>query len=141
MAIKKINHVAIAVTDLEESIHYYQDIMGLELLEIEEIEYLHVRVAIFACGDTKIELVYGTSEESAASRFIQDHGPGLYHIAFEVDDVYKTVEECAAKGIEPRDPAPKPGAGGSTVCFLKPKHTFGVITELVQPPKDGEHCH
>lgn len=139
MGIKKINHVAIAVTDLEESIRYYKEVMKLTLLEIEEIEYLHVKVAIFACGDTKIELVYGTSEKSAVSRYIQEKGPGLYHIAFEVDDVYKTIEECLAKGIEPRDPAPKPGAGGSTVCFLKPKQTFGVITELVQPAIDEEH--
>lgn len=138
MAISKINHVAIAVTNLEESIHYYRDILGLELEEIEEIKYLNVKVAIFICGDTRIELVFGTDEDSSVSRFIKENGAGLYHIALEVDDVCEEVKMLREKGIETRDPVPKPGAKGSTVCFLKPTHTFGVITELVQPASN-EH--
>lgn len=133
MKVKKFNHIAIAVCDLEEQISYYRDVIGLEFNGIQEIEYLHVKVAFFKCGDTEMELVCSTSEESSVSRFINKKGQGLYHIAFEVEDIYAFVEKCREHGVMPRDPEPKPGANGSTVCFLNPKDTFGVTTELVQP--------
>lgn len=134
MSIQKVDHIAIAVRDLGAGIHYYRDVLGLPFHGVETIESLHVEVAFFSCGGAEIELVHGTAPEAAVCRFIEEKGEGLYHIAFEVDDVQKTLDGYMAQGVLARDKAPKPGARGTTVAFLRAESTGGVMTELVQKP-------
>ena len=132
MKITKIDHVAIAVSDLDASIHFYENVLGLKFQGTEELPERHVKVAFFECGDTEIELIQGTSSESMVGKFIQRNGDGLYHLALRVDDIEKALPTLHEKGVGLRDKEPKPGANHSRIAFLDVKSTGGVIMELVE---------
>jgi methylmalonyl-CoA/ethylmalonyl-CoA epimerase len=127
-----IEHIGIAVKNLEESIKYYQDVLGLECYNIEEVKDQKVRTAFFKIGDAKIELLESTDPEGPIGKYIEKKGEGIHHIAFAVNGIEKTLKHAEENGIRLIDAAPRKGAEGLDIAFLHPKSTFGVLTELCE---------
>ena len=125
-----IEHIGIAVTNLEESIAYYENVMGLECYAIEEVADQKVRTAFFRVGDTKIELLESTDPEGPIAKYIEKKGPGIHHLAFAVDRVEDSLKHAEKEGIKLIDQVPRRGAEGLTIGFLHPKSTYGVLTEF-----------
>lgn len=137
MDISHIEHVGIAVPDLKEAIAFYENMLGLKCFAIEEVEDQKVRTAFFKVGQTKIELLEGTSPESAISKFIANNGGrgGIQHIAFAIEDgVANALAEVEGKGGRLIDKAPRKGAEGLNIAFLHPKSTCGTLIELCEDP-------
>jgi methylmalonyl-CoA/ethylmalonyl-CoA epimerase len=130
MKANSIEHIGIAVENLEESIRYYEDILGLKCYAIEEIEDQKVKTAFFKVGDTKIELLESTDPDGPIGKFISKKGTGVHHIAFAVDDVQEALLEIQDKGIVLIEKQPRTGAESLQIGFLHPKSTGGVLTEL-----------
>ncbi len=128
----KVDHIGIAVTDLEESLKFYTDILGLECQGTEVVEEQKVRVAFLPVGDTEIELLESTDPEGPIARFIEKNGPGVQHIAFKVDDIEAAIASMNDKGMKMIDEAPRYGAGGAKIAFMHPKGTGRVLIELSQ---------
>ncbi|MFC2100795.1 methylmalonyl-CoA epimerase [Bacteroidota bacterium] len=127
-----IEHIGIAVNDLQESISYYEDILGLECYGIEEVKDQKVKTAFFMVGQTKIELLETTDPEGPIGRYIEKKGPGIHHIAFAVKDLEGNLEELESKGVQLIDKKSRKGAEGLNIAFLHPKSTGGVLTELCE---------
>jgi methylmalonyl-CoA/ethylmalonyl-CoA epimerase len=127
--VKHISHIGIAVRDLDEGIAFYQK-LGLSLEAIEEVPSQMVKVAFFPVGDTRIELLSPTSDESPIARFIEKKGEGIQHLAFAVDDLPQALRDSEEEGIRLIDKEPRPGAHGADIAFLHPKSTGGVLIEL-----------
>jgi methylmalonyl-CoA epimerase len=127
--IKHVSHIGIAVKDLDEGIAFYQK-LGLTLEGTEEVASQMVKVAFFPVGDTRIELLAPTSEDSPIARFIEKKGEGIQHIAFAVEDLPQALKETEEDGIRLIDKEPRPGAHGADIAFLHPKSTGGVLIEL-----------
>lgn len=130
---KKINHIGIAVRDLETSIQLYTNVLGLKLVGIETVESEKVRVAFIEIGEVKIELLEATSPESPIAKFIEKKGEGIHHIALETENCEKQLEIVKEHGIKLINEVPKEGAHGSLVAFLHPNSTNKVLFELCQP--------
>ncbi len=130
--IKKIDHIGIAVDNLESSMETFRDILGLELVEVEEVPDQNVKVAKFRVGDIDIELLQATSEDSSIAKYIAKKGPGIHHIAYNVDDVKKTINELEGRGVVMIDKEPRQGAGGKKIAFIHPKSTSKILTELCE---------
>ncbi|MDR0940981.1 MAG: methylmalonyl-CoA epimerase [Bacteroidales bacterium] len=130
-----IEHIGIAVANLDEQIKYYEEVLGLKCYNIEEVVDQKVRTAFFMVGDTKIELLESTSPEGTIAKFIEKKGQGIHHIAYAVESVQKALDAAAAKGIQLIDKAPRKGAEGLNIAFLHPKSTFGVLTEVCEKPE------
>ncbi|MCD6180010.1 MAG: methylmalonyl-CoA epimerase [Bacteroidales bacterium] len=130
MKVKSIEHIGIAVENLEESIKYYEDILGLKCYAIEEVEDQKVRTAFFKIGDIKIELLESTDVEGPIGRFIEKKGQGVHHIAFAVDNVEESLREVERNGVKLIDKQPRKGAEDLQIGFLHPKSTGGVLTEF-----------
>ncbi len=129
--IQKIDHIGIAVSDLDEAIKLYRDTLGLEVEHTEDFEGM--KIAFIPIGDTEFELLQPTDPNSALAKFIEKRGTGVQHIAVRVDDVEKSLEELKAKGLRVIDEKPRPGAGGASIAFFHPKSTLGVLLEICQP--------
>ncbi|MEN9443670.1 MAG: hypothetical protein RIS47_560 [Bacteroidota bacterium] len=125
-----IEHIGIAVADLEATIKYYEEVLGLECYKIEEVADQKVKTAFFMVGQTKIELLESTSPEGPIGKFVEKKGPGLHHIAFAMPDVAQALTEAAEKGVQLIDSKPRAGAEGMQIGFLHPKATHGVLTEF-----------
>lgn len=125
-----IEHIGIAVANLDESIRYYEKVLGLECYAIEEVADQKVRTAFFKVGDTKIELLESTDPEGPIGKFIEKKGPGVHHLAFAVDNVEKSLKHVQEQGVRLIDEVPRKGAEGLQIGFLHPKSTQGVLTEL-----------
>jgi len=134
MEISHIEHLGIAVKSIEDSLPYYEQVLGLKCYNIEEVADQKVKTAFFKVGQTKIELLEPTSEESAVAKFIEKKGEGIHHIAFSVNGVQAALDEVAAKGVQLIDKAPRNGAEGLNIAFLHPKSTCSVLTELCENP-------
>ncbi|MCI5561246.1 MAG: methylmalonyl-CoA epimerase [Phocaeicola sp.] len=133
MKISHIEHLGIAVKSIEEARPYYENVLGLTCYNIEVVEDQKVKTAFFKCGDTKIELLEPTCEESTIAKFIEKKGMGIHHIAFAVEDgVAHALAEAEGKGIQLIDKAPRKGAESLNIAFLHPKSTQGVLTELCE---------
>lgn len=132
MDISHIEHIGIAVKSLEESIPYYEKVLGLECYSIEEVAEQKVRTAFFRVGQTKIELLEPTGPDSTVAKFIENRGEGVHHIAFAVKSIENALAEAAEKGVRLIDQTPRAGAEGLTIAFLHPKSTGGVLTELCE---------
>jgi methylmalonyl-CoA/ethylmalonyl-CoA epimerase len=132
---KGLDHVAIAVKDLDKAISLYRDVLGLELAEIEVVPEQQVRTAIFGHGLGRVELICPTSADTGVAKFLEKRGEGLHHICLEVEDIEATMAALKAKGAPLIDQEPKPGAGGAKVAFIHPKGCHGVLIELRQGPK------
>ncbi len=127
--IKHISHIGIAVSDLEAGIAFYEK-LGLKLESVEEVPSQKVKVAFFPCGDTRIELLSPTAEDSPVAKYIEKKGEGVQHIAFAVDDLPAELQKAVASEIQLIDKEPRPGAHGADIAFLHPKSTMGVLIEL-----------
>ncbi len=132
MAVSRIDHIGIAVESLEKSIPFYRDVLELELLGIEEVPSQKVRVAMFAIGNSKIELLEPTSHESPIAKAIEKRGQGVHHIAYAVDSASAEIESFIEKGIRMIDVTPRIGAGGSKIAFVHPSDSGKVLTELCE---------
>ncbi|MFC6039948.1 methylmalonyl-CoA epimerase [Paenisporosarcina macmurdoensis] len=127
---KKVDHIGIAVRNLDETIPYYTETLGLKVLKIEEVASESVRVAFIDAGNVKLELLEPMSEQSAIHTFIEKKGEGIHHIAFGVEGIEERMIELREKGIRILNEQPKIGAGGAKVAFVHPKSSFGVLYEL-----------
>jgi len=129
---QKIEHLGIAVDDLESANILFSKLLGKEHYKVEKVESEKVATSFFQIGETKIELLEATGEESAIHKFILKKGKGIHHIAFGVDDIYKEMARLKLEGFELLNEVPKEGADNKLVCFLHPKSTGGVLVEICQ---------
>ena len=134
MELTHIEHIGIAVANLEVSIKYYEEILGLKCYAVEEVKDQKVKTAFFKAGDTKIELLESTDPEGPIGKFISGKGEGVHHVAFAVNDLQGSLNELVEKGIRLIDKQPRSGAEGLNIAFLHPKSTYGVLTELCEKP-------
>jgi methylmalonyl-CoA/ethylmalonyl-CoA epimerase len=127
-----IDHIGIAVGDLEESLRFFRDAIGLELDAPEDVPSQHVRAHFLQAGEAALELVEPTADDSPIAKFVAKRGPGLHHVALRVDDIVAALAELKAKGVRLIDEVPRPGAHNSLVAFIHPSSTHGVLVELKQ---------
>lgn len=125
-----IEHIGIAVANLDETIKYYEEVLGLECYKVEEVADQKVKTAFFMVGQTKIELLESTSPDGPIGKFVEKKGPGMHHIAFAVENVDQALKDAEAKGVRLIDKTPRKGAEDLTIGFLHPKSTHGVLTEF-----------
>ena len=130
MNISHIEHIGIAVDNLEESIKYYEGVLGLKCYAIEEVVDQKVKTAFFLVGSTKIELLESTSSDGPIGKFIEKKGPGMHHMAFAVKDTDEALKTAEDRGVRLIDKVSRKGAEGLSIGFLHPKSTNGVLTEL-----------
>lgn len=135
MNLTHIEHIGIAVENLEDGIRFYEKKLGLKCYEIEEVPDQKVRTAFFRIGQTKIELLESTDPDGPIAGFIEKRGPGIHHIAFAVEDLPGALIEAEEKGIRLIDQKPRPGAENLDIAFLHPKSTLGVLTEFCSKKK------
>lgn len=127
-----IEHIGIAVKDLQKSVRFYEEVLGLKCYSIEEVADQKVRTAFFMAGQTKIELLESTSDDGPVAKFIERRGEGIHHLAFAVNGIEEAIGHAREMGIELIDKEPRRGAEGLDIAFLHPKSTFGVLTELCE---------
>lgn len=127
-----LDHIAIAVSKLDEAVEIYQNILGLKFEKIMVVEDQKVRIAFFPIGETKIELLEPTATESAVARFIEKKGEGIHHIALKVTNIEDSLKQLKEKGMALVDEKPRVGAEGGKIAFLHPKSLKNVLIELVE---------
>lgn len=132
MHVQRLDHVGIAVNDLEASSALYRDVLGIARSGIEKVPDQKVRVAFFPVGDSEIELLEATSEDSPIAAFIAKRGPGIHHLAIRVDDLEVALRRAREASMRLLDEEPRTGAGGARIAFLHPKSTDGVLLELCE---------
>ncbi len=132
--IKHVNHIAIAVSDIEEALGFWRDALGLELEQVEEMESQEVKIAFLPVEGSEIELVEPTTEDSGIKRYMEKRGEGIHHICLEVDDIGAMLAQLKAKGIRLINESPQEGIGGRKFAFIHPESTHGVLVELYQMP-------
>ena len=128
----KINHLGIATKRIDEALKFWSDALGLENVHTEVVEDQKVRVAMLPIGESRIELLEPTSEDSPISKFLEKRGGGIHHIAVEVDDIVAALDKLKAQGMRLIDESPRIGAEDCLVAFVHPSSTHGVLLELVQ---------
>ncbi len=133
--INKIEHIGIAVKNLEQSNELFSKLFGKDHYKVEKVESENVSTSFLMLGDTKIELLEATSPDSAIAKFIEKKGEGIHHIAYDVDDVYAEMKRLQEEGFELINKEPKKGADNKLICFLHPKSTNGILVELCQEIK------
>lgn len=134
MKISHIEHIGIAVKNIDEAIRYYENVLGLKCYAVEEVADQKVKTAFFWVGETKIELLESTSPDGPISKFIERKGEGIHHLAFAVQGLQNSLDEVKSKDIKLIDEQSRKGAEGLDIAFLHPKSTFGVLTELCEKP-------
>jgi len=133
--IEALDHIGIAVKNLDEAIVLYRDVLGFHFEGTQTLNERNIKIASFKGGsESHIELVQPLSENSAIAKFIETRGEGIQHVAVKVKNIKSVLEEYKRKGLTLIDEEPKPGAGGSMVAFIHPRSTHGVLLELVQRP-------
>ena len=130
MKIQKIDHIAIAVKDMDVGIAFYRDVLKLPYAGREVVG--SVETAFFRCGEVLVELVAGVTPDAHVNKHIAKYGEGLYHIAYRVEDIEEALNYCVEKNLPISSSTPQPGANGSKVSFIKARGVFGVLTELVE---------
>jgi methylmalonyl-CoA/ethylmalonyl-CoA epimerase len=135
MEISHIEHIGIAVKDIDAAIKYYEGILGLTCYKIEEVPDQKVKTAFFMAGQTKIELLESTDPEGPIGKFIEKKGEGIHHLAYAVKNLQNNLNELQEKGITLIDKQPRKGAENLNIAFLHPKSTYGVLTELCEHPE------
>ncbi len=128
----KINHLGIATNGIDEALKFWSDALGLENVHSEIVEDQKVRIAMLPLGESRVELLEPTSEDSPISKFLQKRGPGIHHIAVEVDDIEAALVKLRSQGMRLIDDTPRIGAEGNLVAFVHPTAAGGVLLELVQ---------
>jgi len=132
----KLEHIGIAVKNLENSNKLFKTLLGTAHYKVEAVASEHVKTSFFQTGESKIELLEASSPESAIAKFIDKRGEGIHHIAFEVEDIYAEMKRLEAEGFRLLNDVPKHGADNKLVCFVHPKTANGVLVELCQTIKD-----
>jgi len=132
----QIDHVAMAVEDLDEAIALYQERLGMPLQHRETFDQFGVEAVLLGIGDGHVELLKPVDVDSGVGRFLERHGPGMHHVAYRTDDIDSALDSVRAAGFELIDERPRTGILGSRVAFMDPKSTGGVLMELVEPAKD-----
>ncbi len=132
----RIDHIGLAVTDLDGAVELYRDRLGMPLQHREVVEQFGVEAVLLGIGDSHVELLSPTDPESAVGRFIQRGGPGLHHVAYQTADIDAALEQARSAGLELIDEEPRAGIRNSRVAFVHPKSTGGVLTELVEPAEE-----
>jgi methylmalonyl-CoA/ethylmalonyl-CoA epimerase len=132
MNISHIEHIGIAVKNIEEAIKYYEGVLGLKCYALEEVADQKVKTAFFMVGQTKIELLESTTPDGPIGKFIEKKGEGIHHLAFVVTGLQQSLDEIKSKNIILIDDKGRKGAEGLNIAFLHPKSTFGVLTELCE---------
>ncbi|KYC52582.1 MAG: glyoxalase I [Candidatus Methanofastidiosum methylothiophilum] len=130
--IKKIDHIGIAVNNLEESLSFYEDALGLKVENIEEVPEQKVKVGFLDIGGVHLELLESTSSEGPVAKFIEKRGEGIHHIAILVDNIENSIESMKNKNVKLIDEVPRKGAGDSKMAFVHPKSTHGILLELYE---------
>ncbi|MGX9135191.1 methylmalonyl-CoA epimerase [Rummeliibacillus sp. JY-2-4R] len=128
---ENVDHIGIAVKDLDERITYYTNVLGMKLINVEEVESEQVRVAFIDAGNTHIELLEPLTKESAIYKFLEKRGEGIHHVALAVTNIEQEIDKMRTEGARLLSEQPKIGAGGAKVIFIHPKSSYGVLYELV----------
>src|ERR1044071_8820590 len=132
-----LDHIGIAVTDLEAALAFYRDALGLEIEGPEDVPSQQVRAQFLPLGQSSLELLLATSPESPVAKFVERRGPGLHHITLRVDDINAALGQLKARGARLIDSEPRPGAGGALVAFIHPSSAQGVLIELKQAARSA----
>lgn len=133
---KKISHIGIAVENIDAALPFYRDVLGLEFEGTEVVAEQKVKVAFLAIGESRIELLEPTSSDSPVAKFLEKNGPGIHHLAYQVEGLEERLGSLKAQGVRLIDESPRCGAHHTRIAFLHPKASGGVLTELCEP---GEH--
>jgi len=128
----KVDHIGIAVKSIAEAAKFWEDTLGLKIAATEEVAEQKVITAFIPCGDSEVELLQATAEDSPIAKFIENKGEGIQHIALRVDNIEEALSELKEKEVRLIDEVPRKGAGGARIAFLHPKATGGVLLELCQ---------
>jgi methylmalonyl-CoA/ethylmalonyl-CoA epimerase len=130
--IKRVNHLGVIVSDLDDATRSFTEHLGLSLDHVEQYGD-ELDIAFLPCGETLVELIKPRTDQGSNADYLREHGPGIQHVAFEVDDLDAALAELAERGVEPLGDAPMPGAGGTRIAFLDPKSFGGILVELCEP--------
>jgi methylmalonyl-CoA/ethylmalonyl-CoA epimerase len=133
--VKRIDHIAILVEDLDEALSFWRGILGVELMFIEDLPEEHAKVAFLPMGESEVELIKPTTEDSGLAKYLAKHGPGLHHICLEVEDIEGMLEELKKKGVQLINKTPLTGSRGERYAFIHPKGAYGVLVELYELPE------
>ncbi len=136
MRVTRIDHLAIVVDDLEKALIFWRDGLGLEVSRVEDVPEQGAEVTFLTIGDQNVELVKPTDDESGMSRFLEKRGPGMHHIALEVEDLQDSLDHLGAAGVRLIHKVPVVGAGGRRIAFIHPESTQGVLVELYELAPD-----
>ena len=128
----KVDHIGIAVKDLEQAKKFYTEILGMTSSGEEVVEQQKVKVCFIPCGDSEVELLESTSPDGPIAKFIEKNGEGIQHMALRVDNIEEALADLKAKGVRLIDETPRYGAGGASIAFVHPKATGGILLELSQ---------
>ena len=131
----KIDHIGIATGGIAEVVNFYREALGLKIEEIEEVAEQKVRVAMLPIGESRIELLEPTTDDSPISKFLAKRGPGIHHVAIQVENIRESLSKMKEEGARLIDEEPRMGAGGCLVAFVHPSSTGGVLVELVENQK------
>jgi len=134
--VRRINHVAVVVDDMEKALKFWRDGLGLAVSHVEDVPDQGAVVAFLTIGDQQVELVRPTDDESGMSRFLERRGPGIHHIALEVEDLEDSLDYLGTAGIRLINEEPVMGAGGRRIAFIHPESTYGVLIELYEITHD-----
>lgn len=132
MSVKKVNHIGIAVESIADYVKFYEDCLGLTIDGEEEVAEQKVKVAFLTVGETRLELLEPTAEDSPVQKFLESKGPAVHHLAFDVDDIEAELARLKALGVRLIDEKPRRGAHGTKIAFIHPKESKGVLVELTQ---------
>jgi methylmalonyl-CoA/ethylmalonyl-CoA epimerase len=136
--LERIDHVGVAVADLEAAISLYERDFGMRLAHRETVEAQGVEAVLLDVGEGHIELLRPLGPDTAVGRFLDRKGPGMHHVAYSVDDIEAALAQLRSAGLELIDAEPRPGIRGSRVAFLRPQSTGGVLTEIVEPARESD---
>ncbi len=132
MSVKKVNHIGIAVESIADYVKFYEDCLGLTIDGEEEVAEQKVKVAFLTVGETRLELLEPTAEDSPVQKFLENKGPAVHHLAFDVDDIEAELARLKEQGVRLIDEKPRRGDHGTKIAFIHPKESKGVLVELTQ---------
>lgn len=132
MTVKRIDHIAVVVDDIEGALNFWRDGLGMEMTHQEEVKEQESIVAFLPTAGSEVELVKPTTDTSGVAKYLAKRGPGMHHICVEVDDIHATLAQLKAKGVKLINETPTIGAGGKQIAFVHPSSTSGVLVELYQ---------
>ncbi len=130
--VKKIDHIGVAVNSIDDALKFYTEHLGMECKDVEEVKDQKVKAALLPVGESQVELLEPTSDDSPIKKFLEKKGEGFHHIAFYVDNIEKTLEDLKEKGVRLIDEKPRDGAHGAKIAFIHPKSTGGPLVEICQ---------